>query len=663
MLDRLATLALADGDASRAAELRRRKAQIDRALNLYRTSALTDHPDDPRAPARLAAALGRQFEAHAFWTMAVHRAPSDREARLALDATPDDPSVAPGALPLAIATLALNNLTAPGARPAEPDPAGVPLFIDDAKSSGLAFVFQSGETSLHQLPEIMAGGVGLDRRRRRRPPRHLRRPGRAVPPRRSARVPRRPPLPQPWRRDVRGRHGAVGRRPRRAGYGHGVAVGDVDNDGHPDLFLTRWRVVRALRNRGDGTFDDITAAAGLAGDRGWPTSAAFADLDGDGDLDLYVCHYVAWDAGTPAALPEPGAARQHVVRPQSPGARAGPRLPQRRRTVHRRHRRFGPGRDDGRGLGVVAADLDDDGRVDLFVANDGSANFFWRNRGGFRFEEAGLVSGLSANAAGGYQAGMGVACGDLDGDGRVDLAVTNFFGESTSFYKNLGRGDFSERSSAVGLVATTRPLLGFGIAMVDADNDGRLDLFTANGHVNDFRPAAPYAMPAQLLVGRPDGTLADVSARAGEPFRAPHLGRGLAAGDLDNDGRVDALVVALDEPMIVLRNRSEAPGHWLTLSLVGTASNRDAVGAVVTVRHGGARQVATRFGGGSYCSAGDPRLHFGLGASRSADAVEVRWPSGRVDTFAGLEADCGYALREGEPAARPLAAFRARAPR
>src|SRR5262249_52425283 len=182
--------------------------------------------------------------------------------------------------------------------------------------------------------------------------------------------------------------------------------------------------------------------------------------------------------------------------------------------------------------------------------------------------------------------------------GRIDLAVTNFFGESTSFYKNLGRGDFSERSAAVGLVAATRPLLGFGVALVDVDNDGRLDLLSANGHVNDFRPAAPYAMPPQLLLGRRGGTLADVSARAGEPFRASHLGRGLAAGDLDNDGRVDAVLVALDEPLVVLRNRSETSGHWLTLSLAGAASNRDAVGAVVTVRHGGARPVAAPSGRG-----------------------------------------------------------------
>jgi hypothetical protein len=249
---------------------------------------------------------------------------------------------------------------------------------------------------------------------------------------------------------------------------------------------------------------------------------------------------------------------------------------------------------------------------------------------------------------------MGVACGDLDGDGRVDLIVTNFLGESTSFYKNLGRGDFSEQSAAVGLLAATRSLLGFGIALFDANNDGRLDLLSANGHVNDFRPDAAYTMPAQLLLGLPGRKVADVSARAGEPFQAPHLGRGLAAGDLDNDGLIDALIVALDESLVVLGNRSKTSGHWLTLSLTGAASNRDAVGAIVTVRHGAARQVAVRFGGGSYLSAGDPRLHFGLGDSRFADAVVVRWPSGRVESFAGLEADRGYALHEGDPEAKPL---------
>ena len=522
-------------------------------------------------------------------------------------------------------------------------------------------MFQSGETTFHQLPEVMAGGVGL-----------IDVDGDGFLDIYAVQGGPFPPTDSPgpsgdrlYRNrgdgtfeDITERSG-VGRA--GAGYGHGVAVGDVDNDGHPDIFLTRWRSYRLLRNRGDGTFEDITGPSGLAGDRGWPTSAAFADLDGDGDLDLYVCHYVAWDAAHPRLCRSP-------ARPGYTSCNPKILEPEPDHVFRNDRGRFtdvtaesGLAETTGRGLGVVAADLDDDGRIDLFVANDGSANFFWRNRGGFRFEEAGLVSGLSANASGGYQAGMGVACGDIDGDGLIDLAVTNFFGESTSFYKNLGHGNFSERSAAVGLVAATRSLLGFGVALIDADNDGRLDLLSANGHVNDFRPDVPYAMPPQLLLGRPGGTLVDISARAGEPFRTPHLGRGLAAGDLDNDGRIDALLVALNEPMIILRNRSETSSHWLTLSLAGAASNRDAIGAVVTVSHGGARQVAVRFGGGSYLSAGDPRLHVGLGALRSADAVEVRWPSGRLDTFAGLEADRGYTLREGETAARPLAGFVARA--
>ena len=211
---------------------------------------------------------------------------------------------------------------------------------------------------------------------------------------------------------------------------------------------------------------------------------------------------------------------------------------------------------DGRGLGVVAADLDDDGRVDLYVANDGTANFLFHNLGGFRFEEVGHAWGVAANAEGGYQAGMGVACGDLDGDCRIDLAVTNFEGESTTFYRNLGRGVFSDRTAAIGLAAPSRFLLGFGVAFLDANNDGRLDLMTANGHVNDLRPTPPTPCRVQLLLGGTEGRLTDVSTRAGPPFGELRVGRGLAAGDLDNDGRVDALVVAQDEPLAYFHNRT-----------------------------------------------------------------------------------------------------------
>jgi hypothetical protein len=303
---------------------------------------------------------------------------------------------------------------------------------------------------------------------------------------------------------------------------------------------------------------------------------------------------------------------------------------------------------DGRGLGVVAAHLDDDDRIDLFVANDRTANFLFLNRGGFRFDEKAAESGVATNAEGRYLAGMGIACGDLDGDGRLDLAVTNFYGESTTFYRNLGAGQFADQSTTIGLAAPSRYLLGFGAAFLDANNDGRLDLATANGHVNDLRPNVPFAMPAQLLLGEPSGRLVDVSPRAGEPWQVPRLGRGLACGDLDNDGQLDLLIVGEGSPLAYFHNQGPY-GHFIVLQLEGTASrsNRDAVGARVTLTAGGRRQTAERFGGGSFLSAQDHRLHFVLAEATIVESVEVHWPSGRVDRFTGLAADAGYLLREG----------------
>jgi hypothetical protein len=381
-------------------------------------------------------------------------------------------------------------------------------------------------------------------------------------------------------------------------------------------------------------------------------------LDGDGDLDLYVCHYADWDPQRSPLCPHPSdphkysfcgprtfaAMPDHVFR--NDGGRfvdvsdqAGIRAADR----------------DGRGLGIVAAHFDDDERIDLFVANDMSANFLFRNQGGFRFAETAAESGVAASTAGGYLAGMGVACGDLDGDGNLDLAVTNFYGESTTFYRNLGDGQFVDQTTAIGLAAPSRYLLGFGAAFFDANNDGRLDLATANGHVNDLRPLLPYAMPAQLLLGEATGRLSDVSRRAGTPWQVPRLGRGLAVGDLDNDGRLDLLIVGEGAPLAYFHNQGPA-GHFISFELQGDGrlSNRDAVGARVSLRAGGLRQVAERIAGSSFLSANDHRLHFGLGASTRVESVEVRWPSGRVDRYAGLAADTGYRLREGRAEASPL---------
>ena len=233
----------------------------------------------------------------------------------------------------------------------------------------------------------------------------------------------------------------------------------------------------------------------------------------------------------------------------------------------------------GRGMGVLAVDVDDDGRIDLFVANDQSANFLWRNLGDFRFEEVGHAAGVAASGSGGYQAGMGVGCGDVDGDGRPDLVVTNFYDEGTTLYQNLGQGIFNDRSDAFGLFSATRNRLGFGIAFLDANGDGRLDLAQANGHVDDFRPESPYAMPLQLFLGGTDGRLTDVGGRPGPPFRAERLGRALAVGDLDNDGRPDLLMACLDAPLSYAHNQTDG-GHRLTLGLEGTTRTATPSGRV-----------------------------------------------------------------------------------
>ena len=319
--------------------------------------------------------------------------------------------------------------------------------------------------------------------------------------------------------------------------------------------------------------------AGLGGDRDWPTSAALADLDNDGDLDLYVCHYLKWDS----LIPRSATHRSDWGGPSYCYPRAFPAMPD--HVFRNDGGRFvdvteeaGIVDRDGRGLGVVAADLDGDGETDVFVANDQTPNYFWHNRGGFRFTEEGLESGLATNAGGGYLAGMGIACGDFDSDGRPDLAVTNFFGESTTLYHNHGDGIFSDRSTAAGLAASTREMLGFGLVALDANNDGFLDLVQANGHVEDYRPKIQYAMSAQLFLGDGAGKLLDVSNRAGAPWQKLHVGRGLAAIDLDNDGRVDLLLVGQNDPLALFHNQNVSRDHFLMLALEGTTSNRDAVG-------------------------------------------------------------------------------------
>jgi tetratricopeptide (TPR) repeat protein len=638
-LERLAELEVRRGRLEEAARLRRRQAEVERAREEYAGLLGDDAKSSSASLASLADRLGLAFEARAWRAIAAGRRPG----------APDPASGGPTVAGLLAEVSRLDFGTMPGGEPAR---AARLAFVDEAEAAGLRFVHDNGESPGRQLPETMDGGLALiDYDGDGRLDVYAVQGG-PFPP-----VPAvRPAGDRLFRNKGDGTFEdvtrAAGIEALARGYGHGAAVGDIDNDGHPDLFLTRWRAYQLLRNKGDGTFEDATARWGLGGARDWPTSAAFADLDGDGDLDLYVCHYLRWDPDHPRACRDESTGTHHYCNPRD--------FPSEPDHLFRNDGgRFvdvtaeaGIVDKDGRGLGVVAADLDGDGKVDLYVANDTTANFLFLNLGGMRFREAGHEAGVASGADGGDQASMGIACGDFDGDGRPDLAVTNFYDEATTYYQNLGGGQFADRTAAVGLRAATRYVLGFGLAWLDADGDGRLDLAEANGHVNDGRPRLPYAMPAQLLRGVAPGRLVDVSDRAGAAWGVPRLGRALVAGDLDDDGRPDVLIQSLNAPLAFLRNRTADAGHAITFRLEGTASGRDAVGATVTIRAGGRSRSAQRFGGGSYQSSGDPRLHFGLGDATRVESVEVRWPSGRVDRLPGLAAGSIYHLREGESTPR-----------
>jgi hypothetical protein len=654
-LERLATLAAQAGDRVLAAEVRRRKAQVDDALKRYgrrlRGGERFARPADRALMARLAEEAGRPWDAAAWCQSAARQGFSGQELALLKSelsafgtARGPDGTECDG-------NLDLSAFARPDPKSGpEANPAVRPMFRDDAERAGLRFAFQNGLTAIRQIPAVLSGGIAL-----------LDYDGDgwldvycvqggSFPPDEA-----QPCGDRLFRNCRDGTFEDVSRRTGisgfKGGYGHGVAVGDYDNDGHPDLFITRWRAYALYRNRGDGTFQDVTALLGLGGERDWPTSAAFADLDGDGDLDLYVCHYLKWDPANPKICRDPSTQAYVSCSPLDFEA-----MPD--HVFRNDGGRFvdvtssaGISDAGGRGLGVVAADLDGDGKVDLFVTNDQSANYLFRNLGGFRFEEVGHAAGVAGNAAGGYQAGMGIACGDLDRDGWPDLVVTNFYGESATLYQNLGAGLFGDSTSSRGLAVPSRYLLGFGASFLDVDNNGWIDLLTANGHLDPL-PGTPYKMPIQLLPY--DGSrFRDATASAGNALAMPRMGRGLAIGDLDNDGRVDALVVDQGGPLIFLHNQTAGAGHSLALVLEGTRCARDAVGARVVVTAGGRRQTLWRLGGGSYLSASGGVLHVGLGQETRAESIDVEWPSGARQAWRAVRADRRYRIREGDPALKP----------
>jgi hypothetical protein len=517
-------------------------------------------------------------------------------------------------------------------------------FRDVAAESGVVFRFDTGSRGKHDLPEIMGGGVALlDADGDGRLDIFLCDGGPIVP---------GPGRPDPPCRlflnrgggkftDITDRAGAPG-----PSYGMGAAVGDFDGDGRDDLFVTGWRDQRLYRNLGGGRFEDVTRRAGLTCDA-WSTSAAFADLDGDGDLDLYVATYLEFDSARAPYCAAPDGRRDYCG-PEEFTAQPD-RLYRNDGDGHFTDVSHAAGIDlpDGRGLGVLVADLTGDARPDIFVANDGTACWLFENRGGLRFREVGREAGVALDGRGEPLAGMGVALGDLDGDGRPDLVVSNFLGRSTIAFQGRGNGLYLDASAALGLSAATRDVLGFGLALADFDGDGWLDLLQVNGHVLDrARLGVPFAM-RPLALRNVGGRYVDASRTAGPWFDRPILGRGLAVGDLDGDGRPDAVVNTLDAPAAVLRNLSTG-GRFVTLDLVGRPpSPSRAIGTRIRATVAGRTLVRDVVGGGSYLSASDSRIHLGVGSAAAVERLEIRWPSGRRESWKGLAAGESIKLIEG----------------
>ena len=436
------------------------------------------------------------------------------------------------------------------------------------------------------------------------------------------------------------------------GYGMGVATGDVDNDGFTDLYVTNYGANQLLKNQGDGTFRDVTKAAGV-GDPAWSTSASFFDFDRDGWLDLFVTNYVVFDVDRNPECFAPSSRRDYCGPSAFPGV--ADRLWRNRGdgTFEDVSVRARVAAEKGAGLGVVAADFDGDGWQDLYVANDGEANHLWLNQGDGTFRDEALLAGVAVNREGEPEASMGVSAADFDGDGDDDLFMTHLMSETNTLYVNDG-GLFEDRTLETGLAAGSLAFTSFGTAWLDVDNDGWLDLMIANGAVKVLEVLAakgdvyPLDQPNQLLINAGGRRFEDATARAGEAFQVAEVSRGAAFGDLDNDGDVDVVLCNNNGPARLLRNEVGQEKAWLGLRLVGGKTGRDMLGARVEVKRAGNpalwRRVRTD---GSYCSANDPRVVFGLGGGAKVEVVRVHWPDGTVENWPAPELGRYTTLRQG----------------
>ncbi|MGA8866681.1 MAG: CRTAC1 family protein [Candidatus Sulfotelmatobacter sp.] len=534
-------------------------------------------------------------------------------------------------------------------------PATPGTFVDATQRLGVNFQYRSSHTSRKYLPETMGAGVALfDYDNDGRLDLFLVNGAPLGDPTPKGSIPQKSG-PEYWNRlyhqksdgtfeDVTEKAGLQG-----VGYGMGVAVGDYDNDGFQDLYVTAYGGNKLYHNNGDGTFTDVTEKAGV-GAAGWSTSAAWVDLDNDGYLDLIVLRYLDWDFDDVwCGEHKPGHrayCHPDYFKPISPLVYHN----NRNGTFTEVSQKLGLAKP-GKGLGLAIADYDRDGHIDLFVANDSMSEFLYHNKGDGTFEDLGLVAEVAVDIDGRTYAGMGVDFADYNNDGWPDLVVTDLANQRYALYENNRDGSFTYSSLTTGVGQMTLSHSGWGVRFFDYDNDGWKDLLIAQGHDLDTielnYPNLRYREP--MLLARNTGHgFVDVSTQSGSVFTQPWVARGMALGDIDNDGRVDAVVTTNDGPVHILHNETATQNHWLLLKLVGHKSNRDAIGAEVSLVTAAGSQFATVSTTGSYLSASDKRVHFGLGKASIAEKIEIHWPSGIRQTLNNVRAD--QILQIDEPA-------------
>jgi enediyne biosynthesis protein E4 len=438
----------------------------------------------------------------------------------------------------------------------------------------------------------------------------------------------------------------------------GATVGDYNNDGWPDLLVSCFGGVVLYRNNGDGTFTDVTKMSGLSTDKGWATGAVFGDYDGDGFVDLFVPHYVDLDINDLPAMGSKRTCLYHEVAVQ-----CGPRGL--KGSPDNLYRNNGDGTftdvsaqtglGDAQhyfGLGAVWSDFDNDGKLDLFVANDGEPNYLYRNNGNGSFTDVAYQAGVAVNGNGSEQANMGVALGDYLHTGRFSIAITHFSEEYTTLFRNDGALNFTDVSYDAGIASATVPYVGWGDAFIDLDNDGWVDLALVNGHVypqvDNKDIGIKYREPKLLFLNQRNQAFRNINKAAGPALQIVQASRGLAAGDLFNDGHLELVIENIEGSPMILRTEPDAKNHWVGLELAGTKSNRLALNARVRVTAGNLIQYDEVRSGGSYLSQSDLRLHFGLGTHKKIDKVEIFWPSGKKDTLTDVAPDHFYSVLEGE---------------